>query len=139
MPSPLRLAPSTKDWTQPDSEDEDDPTALLRQIRAMKQQMLTLQEQYGQEIARIKGNAEALERQKEVLAQKIHQKGKHEEQMFEVIGSMIQQAEEAVQEDIESGIESSARECLVLWKDYFRDLKPPSSGDETHGDRNTGD
>ena len=53
MPLPLVLTPSTKDWLQPDSEDEDDPIVLLRQIRAMKQHMQALEEQFREETARI--------------------------------------------------------------------------------------
>ena len=138
MPSPLRLAPSTKDWLQPDSEDDDDPTVSLRQIRAMKQQMQTLQEGFRQKIAEIRGKAEVLEGQKEGLVQKINRKEKHEQKVLGAIRDMVQQAEEAVQEDVESGIDSSARECLVLWKDYFKHLTSSPGEDETHPDENPG-
>ena len=111
MLSPLVLTPSIKDWLQADSEDEDDPAVLLRPIRVMTQHMQALEEHFRPETARLQGTVEALAGQKEALVQEVKRREKYEEEVSGAIGDTVQQAEEAVQDDVQSGIESSAREC----------------------------
>ena len=58
--------------------------------------MVTLQDQFRQEIARIWGKTEASEGQKEALVQKVNKRGKYEEQISGAIGEIVEQAEDAI-------------------------------------------